>query len=57
MEKVGPNNYPPDMIIRSSVHYIDLTTLLGNNVQVSYGFPDDGIPRLYTIQFKPQEII
>ena len=52
MEKVGPDNYPPDMIERKSMLYIDLTTLIGNNVQVAYGFPEDGPARLYTIQFK-----
>lgn len=56
MEKVGPDNYPPDMLIRSSIHSIDLTTLIGNNVQVAYGFPVDGPAHLYTIQFKPERL-
>lgn len=53
MEKVGPDNYPPDMLIRECIYAIDLTTLVGNNTQVAYGFPDSGIIRLFTIQFKP----
>jgi len=54
MEKVGPDNYPPDMLVRSSFFFIDLTTLIGNNVQVAYGFPVDGPAHLYTIQFKEE---
>jgi len=53
MEKVGPNNYPPDMLTRECIYSIDLTTLVGNNTQVAYGFTEDGIIRLFTIQFKP----
>jgi hypothetical protein len=53
MEKVGPDNYPPDMLIRECQYAIDLTTLVGSNTQVAYGFPEDGIIRLFTIQFKP----
>jgi hypothetical protein len=56
MEKVGPNNYPPDMLIRYCELAIDLTTLVGNNTQVSYGFPNDGIIRLFNIQFSPHII-
>lgn len=55
MEKVGPDNYPPDMLIRYCLLSIDLTTLIGSNTQVAYGFPEDGPIRLYTVQFqKPQ---
>jgi hypothetical protein len=55
MEKVGPDNYPPDMLIRNCLLAIDLTTLIGSNTQVAYGFPEDGPIRLYTVQFqKPQ---
>ena len=51
MEKVGPDNYPPDMLIRFCKLAIDLTTLIGSNTQVSYGFPEDGPIKLYTIEF------
>lgn len=55
MEKVGPGNYPPDMIVRFCLLAIDLTTLIGSNTQVAYGFPEEGPIRLYTVQFqKPQ---
>jgi hypothetical protein len=52
MEKVGPDNYPPDMLIRYCLLAIDLTTLIGSNTQVAYGFPEQGPIRLYTVQFK-----
>ena len=54
MEKVGPDNYPPDMITRFCNLAIDLTTLIGSNTQVAYGFPEDGPIKLYTIEFLEQ---
>lgn len=51
MEKVGPGNYPPDMLTRFCKLAIDLTTLVGNNTVVSYGYPDEAPISLYTVEF------